>query len=219
MGNVLILANSKKHSAHCVAGVDIETFKWVRPVGPGLDGELNESQCRVHSGTTFTQAQSGDLIEMPLGRGRPTLHHPEDVEIAGKWNAVDHWPVERIRTSLRSIIAVDRPPLGSYRDRVPVAEIGQNPNHRSLDLFDLPRTEFYATTSLTGNRQIRGRLKFGKWLVDLSTTDIAFTEAMATVNEVVLDRCLVTMSLALPFVPQGAVDPFCFKVIAGVMRY
>ena len=213
MVRALILANSKKHSERCVAAFDLDADKWLRPVGPRRDGELWDSECRVHAGGKSRPARVGDIVEMALGANRATAFHPEDIETRGDWQLVDRRSPQQIRETLHSEIRTTGAPLGDYRDRIALVAIEANKNHHSLELFDVERPQFFTTTNFAGNPQLRGRL-FDDQRLDLSVTDDAFAH-----DEQDIQRCLATVSLTVPFVPKGSDESSCFKVIAGVMPY
>jgi hypothetical protein len=63
--------------------------------------------------------------------------------------------------------------LGTAGDRITVSSIhGIGPAHRSLTLVRPGGVEFYATTSMGGNPQLRARFQLGTMRYDLSVTDV-----------------------------------------------
>ncbi len=42
---VVIFANSVKHEKHCVAGKDVDSHSWIRPVSDTEGAELSDQQC------------------------------------------------------------------------------------------------------------------------------------------------------------------------------
>ena len=45
--NIVVLANSRKHGGHCVAGKCVDTGKWIRPVSrkEGTCLDFSQVQC------------------------------------------------------------------------------------------------------------------------------------------------------------------------------
>ena len=66
---VLCLANSKKLAERCVAGIDVRTGEWVRPVSRiGKQGAVPFRERQIDS----AEPQLMDLIEMDLAYEGPT---------------------------------------------------------------------------------------------------------------------------------------------------
>lgn len=63
----LCLANSTREGGHCVAGIDLDSGKWIRPVGPS-DGKLSNKDILI-SGTKAT-IRPFDIVT--LRHGAPT---------------------------------------------------------------------------------------------------------------------------------------------------
>ena len=50
---LLVMANSKKLKGRCIAGIDIDTGKWVRPVSNNEHGEFYGAECSIMIGQTM----------------------------------------------------------------------------------------------------------------------------------------------------------------------
>ena len=69
--NLLVLANSVKNHAHCVAGIEIDScddgssqpHTWIRPISRHGDGELSDSECTLADGA---QPRPGDIVTVGL---------------------------------------------------------------------------------------------------------------------------------------------------------
>jgi len=89
---IVCLANSWKNHGRCVAGIDLDSKEWIRPVNPGGD-KLYESQIKYQNGD---QPQVLDIIDIPLGRKEPLNYQPENYIINPdrKWQCVDKFSFE-----------------------------------------------------------------------------------------------------------------------------
>jgi hypothetical protein len=212
VARVLILANSRKLNHRCVAGIDLDTGIWVRPVSGRAGGELLESHCVVGD----APAVPGDVVLMPLGNSKGTVHHPEDVLIAGKWRPSEpRWPVAQIADVLRAKVERDVPLLGSQGDFLTDAEIGQRERHSSLQLFRAESTKFHLEPRGDGH-QLRAAVRSGTEWTDLVVTDDAFEAESGRKRLATIPVCLLTLSLAERHATGRHPDRH-YKLVAAVM--
>jgi hypothetical protein len=87
---LLVLANSKKFNGRCVAGIDLDSGKWIRPVSNTEHGEFTGAECSVTVGGSRRQVQSLDVIEVVIGDRKPGVGHPEDIQTNhGNWKYLE----------------------------------------------------------------------------------------------------------------------------------
>jgi len=89
---MVILANSVKHGAHCVAGKDINTKKWVRPVGSKSGCALTHKQVMCSNPYGQYPAKPMQKIIMALGNHVPKINQPENFEVDGS-NWTQHYKI------------------------------------------------------------------------------------------------------------------------------
>jgi hypothetical protein len=65
---IICLANSRKLSGRCVAGILTDGSGWLRPVSANPDGTLFSHHYRLSDGT---DAQVMDVLELELAQPRP----------------------------------------------------------------------------------------------------------------------------------------------------
>jgi hypothetical protein len=77
---VVILTKSIKNGGYCVAGIDINTSKWVRLVSSDRDshGALFEQDIQYRNGMN---CEPLDVARVPILRKMPTAYQPENVLI------------------------------------------------------------------------------------------------------------------------------------------
>lgn len=67
MTSIVVLANSWKHQDWCIAGIDLDTGKWVRPVTDLDDGRIPQTAMKL--GGYFPKLL--DVLEIPLDISGP----------------------------------------------------------------------------------------------------------------------------------------------------
>ena len=72
----LCLANSARQGGHCIAGIDLRTREWVRPVG-STGGPLTTSEVTIHGSSQ--QVQPFDVSLLTVGEHAPEVGQPENV--------------------------------------------------------------------------------------------------------------------------------------------
>lgn len=72
---LLCLANSDKHRNRCVAGLDLDTGDWIRPVSDSDDGSLSPQQYLTRK---RYDPDPLDTIEFTLSEPDPEPHQPEN---------------------------------------------------------------------------------------------------------------------------------------------
>jgi hypothetical protein len=77
---IVCFASSRKVSGRCIAGKDIESGQWLRPVSARPSGEISEKERRYEDGT---QAHVLDLIDIPV-LGPAVSGHPACALGAGR---------------------------------------------------------------------------------------------------------------------------------------
>lgn len=220
MHRILVLANSRKMQGRCVAGYALNADRWVRPVGTSTTGELTDTEASVllPSGDS-RMVQVGDIIDVPLGAPRPTIWHPEDVELIGPMRLVQTVPIASIASIASEALTPDIPLLGNGGDRVNVTEIKSRAAHTSLQLTHAATLTCYWRSRAGREAQLRGRFLVRNELLDLSITDIAFLERHRPAEETLeISNATLTVSLANPFRPHGSLNSYCYKIIAAVME-
>lgn len=72
---VVCLANSTKKGGRCLAGKDIETGEWIRPVGDRPSGAVWSSEYALQGGGLCKLL---DVVDIPLLRAEPRGHQTEN---------------------------------------------------------------------------------------------------------------------------------------------
>ncbi|GAB4552841.1 MAG: hypothetical protein Tsb0014_46510 [Pleurocapsa sp.] len=217
MTQIICLANSKKNCDRCIAGIDIETEKWVRPVCLDYpkDGRVPKN-IRLINGQ---EPKLLDVIDIPLDdTGENFGFESENLNIlGGSWKKVG-------RVTPNEIL--------QYRDTSQYIlhntwKFVQESYLKSLSFhkrktIQLEYVENLFTEWDEEKESWRGSLNNQNYTIlnDLPITDPEFIEALEHGYEP-QHPCLVTISLGMPYTPNyddceyGAC---CWKLIAGVIE-
>lgn len=99
--DLLCLANSYKHGHRCVAGLQTQGARWMRPVSNSGDGHLCRYQYRLSS----SEPEILDVIRIGLSNAKPQPHQPENWLIDDSpWQLISRPAPASLRLLLRSIL-------------------------------------------------------------------------------------------------------------------
>jgi hypothetical protein len=73
--SIVCLAKSVKHGGYCIAGKDLETGNWIRPVSDREDEEIRLEDCTLEENK---QPNVCDIISIPLLEARPRSYKLEN---------------------------------------------------------------------------------------------------------------------------------------------
>ena len=215
MSQVLVLANSAKTGGRCVAGIDLQTDQWVRPISATASGSLTGVQTLVSWAGSRTQAAPLDVVEMDLGDPRPTVHHPEDVLVdLGNWAGIEQRTAIDLLDSHGDLFDDGPTLLGDGSDHLTLSEItALGDMHRSLTMARPGEVAFVVqTNSFSGRRSIRAQFFLHSQFYDLAVTDMRCSlDDLPRKGDYIL-----TISLALPWKPDWSTEPLCYKLVAGI---
>jgi len=215
---LVCLANSLKHGERCIAGIDLETKQWIRPICDDLyskDGRV-PPVVRLIEGQ---EPQLLDILEMQLAQSGNNF----GFSVENRTILPGYW--RRVRIAQ----------LGGLRKYYEVYEdwldILHNPDRFvSLEyLQELPTAQRRTLQLVYGRFQQLIPTGEGRWhgtfvtdrhqtLVQASITDPVFLEQINQGHRP-QGSYFVTVSLSMPWVPRDAPHqpPRCYKLIAGVI--
>jgi len=208
---IVIFANSVKHHQHCVAGKDVATKEWIRPVG-------DENGCELKDEQTKYKNKYGEYLAKPLQKMKikfikksPLLNQPENYVISD-----DIWEQN---------YKIDRNEIKNYIDSPPNLWIdNESPNDRvnyqlvqngtiqikqSLYLIEIKRIHicWKDRSNFEQNPQRRGIFEYNRVSYDLPLTDPNFSEF----EEQDLENKFLCISLGEEF------GGYCYKLIASIL--
>ena len=183
----LCLAVSRKMSGYCIAGIDLDSGEWIRPVLPSSYGELgsNEIMVKDPGARTPRLMRTLDVVSLRLGKRVGSLGQPENwileldsrvrpAAVLGR-GADDASSLAGIRdvakqSSSSSLL------LGTAGKEIAHREIEKEPLSSSLCVIRPKELTWVGTTSFKNKPRIEGWFDFGGRNVRyyLSLTDVAW---------------------------------------------
>jgi hypothetical protein len=213
MTRIVVLANSWKRHDFCIAGIDLDSGKWVRPVTRLDDGRVPADQMKLRGRVPALL----DVIEIPLdSSGRDFGFESENRWLLpGAWR---HVGVETPESITR--FAIEPGLILHNRGRSVSPEMLQAMPFEERITLQLVRVDNFAVRDNTGDetylgrRRWSGRIKCGGSEFEANITDPVY-HAKLSEGHRPAPSCLLTMSLSMPW-PKDA--PKCWKLIAGVIE-
>lgn len=203
---ILILANSAKHHAHCVAGKCIETGNWIRPVADVTGKELSHGQIEYTNPYGTFSVSPLQKIAMTFLADAPLPHQPENKIITDQtWTQNFSIAKNQLQAYL------DHPEsLWGPGDRIEYSHIdsGAIAIPQSLYLVGVEGLELY--TNERDKRRVRFRYRTYDY--DLACTDPKFAQHAAAPDEL---QNILCISLGEPYTsPSGS--RCCYKLAATI---
>ena len=229
---IVVLANSIKKQARCIAGIEVGSGReldpagWVRPVSDESEGELRPRHMQVNGGGVLNVLE---IVDVPLLHGADDRVHPEDwiIDLDRKWE-------RKARFDTAALGDLEEEPLDlwlestSRTDRVRPAFLSNREAHQSLYLIRPANLRLRLWTEFNqfkGRDQKKSRAVFdyNGWGYSLSLTDPVATDRYCrqfpAVDEqprefplACGDRCLLCVSLTPEF------NGYHYKVVATVLQ-
>jgi len=220
MAEIIILANSVRPGGYCIAGIDIKTKEWVRPVGPP-QGKATKfkrpaSQERSIPKYVATKFNLLDIVKIPLSSDKPRDCYQRENRFVDSWDweVIRKMPPQKILKYCEDATVI----LHSDNDRVDPRVLEKLPFEQWKSL-QLVRRE--VQFSRDNYKHYDWRASFSDdsgHLLSLKVTDPKIEERLNGCIEIGSD-CILTISLATPWSPPNSSQPErCYKLIAGVIE-
>lgn len=205
---LLILANSKKHNGRCIAGIDLDSGRWIRPVSGTENGELSAVECSVSVRGSRRQVQSLDIIEVEVESKKPGIGHPEDVQTNhGHWKYLKSISTVEMRQLVDDYLDDSHELLFNREVSVPVEEARRGNVKKSLCLIKVNDAVFDSSFK----NQLRVKFTYQDRKFNLPVTDESrwVFEAKRNPERTSKGPWYFTISLGTPF------NDKMWKLIAG----
>jgi len=208
--NFLCLASSKKDGGRCVAGIDLDTGQWVRPVTVP-DSGLEPPTILV--GTPRRSIRPLDQVIIAVGRNVPAPEQPENIEILpSAWTLVKEWSREQVEPQLERLASNASTIFDTLGPSVPCASIPSHGVRSSLEIRKVSSPRFDFENDRYGRPKLRAHIHTRGSNYNLPVTDL---EAWSSdLNERGLEKTLhgdwyFTISLGMRW------NDKCWKLVAA----
>ncbi len=217
MTRLVVLANSWKHSDWCLAGIDLATGAWVRPVTGLKDGRIPKAA--MHLDGYFPQLL--DVIELPLAETGPDYGFEKENKtlLTGKWRRHEKMPPEALIPYAKRHSMV----LHTAGNCVPLKVLKEKPAAERHSLELIHTTTFRVRNARkrdSGEPTWQGILRLDGGDLAIRITDPVFVGKL-NAGYAPKANCLLTLSLSMPYKPPDRGDgceEACWKLIAGVIE-
>ncbi|MDZ4858341.1 MAG: hypothetical protein SGI88_05105 [Candidatus Hydrogenedentes bacterium] len=212
---LIVLANSWKHHDYCIAGINPETGRWVRPVSNLNDGRIPKDLMKLDG--YFPKLQ--DVIELPLDGDGPDFGFERENRsiLPGAWRLIG-------KATIKDLLDLAETPhivLHNESRYVTIADMQKKPQKDRATLQLLRVDDFKVSRmDVIEKTYWRGIIRSGKNKIDPRITDPVYHDKLQNGHKPP-KSCLLTTSLGMPFVPagwRGSESPPCWKLIAGVIE-
>ncbi|AFZ55948.1 dual OB domain-containing protein [Anabaena sp. PCC 7938] len=214
---IICLANSWKNKERCIAGIDLDTGNWIRPVCDQYDDGRVPRNIRLVAGR---EPELLDILEIPLAdTGENFGFESENLTILpGEWQLVGKAkPEDVLQYSWKDRYILHNPikyVKESYLKSLPFE------NRRTLQLIYAENLDVKSQENETGLTKWKGTLEntSGQKLTEVRITDPAFISKLDAGYQI-KGNYLITVSLGMPGQYMGwEEENYCWKLIAGVIE-
>lgn len=210
MTQIICLANSIKRQERCIAGIDLETGRWIRPIYKNYpDNGRVPRRIRLIDGQ---EPALLDILDIPLeDSGLDFGFESENRNIAqGSWKKVGKVsPQDVLRFASKNSLILHN---SSRYVTVQYLQSLVPEQRKTLQLVYVDKL------LISSDQRAKLIVKNSCLLENIKITDPILLSKLYSGYQV-SGSCLVTISLSMPFRPDDSweVDP-CWKLVAGVIE-
>lgn len=206
---LIVLANSRKLGARCIAGIEPDTGKWIRPVKPG-GGALSPADIRYQDGS---HPKLLDIVGVPVIKNEPLYYQPENwiVDEDIYWSKLGVFD----QKLLPGYCFNERYIIFDQNDRLTKDRCEQMEISHSLMLIKPEGVIFQKTVSSVNRPQLRALFYYNDVLYNLVVTDPEWESRYSHCNDgdyTLRCDCWFTISLGEAF--EGC----HYKLVAAVIE-
>lgn len=218
---LVCLANSRKLSGRCIAGIELAGAKrvgWIRPVSMREHQEVSEHERQYEDGS---DPKLLDIMNVPLIEARPKEYQRENwlLDPEHYWERVGSlaWRYLHGLTDPAGRLWINgNSTYNGVNDRIPVADAAKL--HSSLHLIHVQELTLsvFKPGGAFGDpkRRVQGRFVYAEARYHLWVTDPTYERAYLAKpdGEYAIGESFLTVSLGEPY------EGFCYKLIAAIMK-
>jgi hypothetical protein len=179
---LLILANSRKLGGRCIAGIDLASKKWVRPVRRSDHGEISKEDCLISDGGVWRDIEVLDVVSAPIGEPIEALGQPENrVLVEADWSLNGKIPISEAEQVLDLVCEYEETLLYGTGRSVYMQSVKSGRVSKSLTLIKVVEPTFYIDES---PKKLRCCFQYSSNDYDLPVTDDSGWVSAAKVDPV-----------------------------------
>lgn len=212
MSEIVCLANSRKQGKRCIAGIELSTGKWVRPVFDTEDGAIPLSLSTIEG----KSIEPLDIIDIPLSDQHKGYEVENRALLHGEWRRTGKKDILDILPFCEHELIHDRPGWERfipYRDllSIPLA------NRRTLQLVFSEDVKFILKSDWGGQRKSSWRGVFS--LIGNEHLSVTDDQTVAELDEGkdLKGDFIFTLSLSQPFDNRRNDILGCYRLVAWAL--
>ena len=218
---IVCLANSRKLSGRCIAGLELVggiPGGWIRPVSSREHQEVSEYERQYKDGS---DPRMLDIIDIPLQRHQPGDYQQENWLLDPKyyWRKVAKYPwndLQKLSETGGTLWQNEYHTIKGFNDRIPLDQAKDESSSLKLVHVDKLRLHVFAPGEAFGDskRRVQGQFRFAchhyaLWVTDPDIERAYLKRKDGNYN---LGESFLKISLGEPY------DSHCYKLIAAVME-
>lgn len=217
---IICLANSYKHRGRCVAGIEVGSGKWIRPVSGRSTREVSAAERQYHDGE---EPRVLDVVSVSLLRSQPSGIHRENWVLDSRrtWERVGRigWgELCALEQRPRHLFEVNGHSNCNTNDRIPAR--WRDVVEYSLLLVWVD--ELIIEVRYYGDHQekidVRARFKYEGWWYKLRVTDPMYIDRFRIEGRYQLRESFLVVSLTEEFKSAREGDANFHKVVAAIVE-
>ena len=229
--DIVILANSRRHDGHCIAGKDIATGEWIRPINILGRGQERIDQAAFLDGDfqLLGLDVSGphilDCVRIGIGNDCALYYQPENKFIDGNpWEKLGRISSHRISELIDTAEHCFLRDTDTHHAYIPANDLVTTPPTMSLNFLHLTRRsnniEIIHTTNMRNKPQQRMRFDYGSKKYNLAITDYRYENLVAQSandDDKIFDDFYMTLGLGEKFTPRNTNLELHYRFIVGIV--
>jgi len=208
---IICLANSYKYQGRCIAGINLTTKSWIRPISLE-DGSI---PLTIAEEINILDVVEIPIVEIPIN-GQKSGHEIENYH----YHSHRSWHVVR-KAEVTDILHLREQELlhSDYQKSIPFSYLKRRSPVRTLQLIEVKKLECVANSYDPGKwRAIIHDLSFSLEACYFSITDPIALKKL-NYGETISPHCLITLSFSQPWRPDNHDEEKCYRLIAGIIEF
>lgn len=204
---IVVFANSVKHGKHCVAGKEIQTKQWIRPVGDAGGAELDRNQCVCVNPYGKYPVKPLQKVEIDIAAHSPLINQPENYLVGnGEWN--QRYKIEAPEVA-HYLDAPDT--LWGTGNRVAFSQIESGAINIEQSLYLVKVFDLNIYKNMDNKR--RASFSYNGNSYDLPVTDPNFENHLHNPQH----QSVLCVSLGEKYDPDDGENYSCYKIVATII--
>ncbi|WP_017296261.1 dual OB domain-containing protein [Geminocystis herdmanii] len=205
---IICLANSYKHHGRCIAGININSGEWIRPVSSLEDGKLpiDDSYLKVDRIWLL------DIIDIPIDRSQKLGYEVENYGYYHlPWQITDKAKVIDLLSYCEDTLLYPE-----FDRAIPYEYLRQQSPLRTLQLIEVKSLWCYKDERNKGKGRILDE-KYNIASIEISVTDPLILKKL-DYQESYTCHGLICLSLSQPWQKSPQDELMCYRLIAGIIE-